>query len=143
LNPQPHERFYLVLLKPSHYDDEGYVIQWLRSAIPSNTLACLNGLALDCNQRRVLGENVEIVVSAYDEMNTRIHPKRLIRKLRGKRALVGLVGVQSNQFPRAMDLARPFRHFSQDSGQWPVPSGQRPVVREDVASCLSILQTEH
>jgi hypothetical protein len=25
------------LIKPSHYDDEGYVIQWLRSAIPSNT----------------------------------------------------------------------------------------------------------
>ncbi len=33
--------FRLVLIKPSHYDDEGYVIQWLRSAIPSNTLAAL------------------------------------------------------------------------------------------------------
>ena len=31
--------FTLVLIKPSHYDDDGYVIQWLRSAIPSNTLA--------------------------------------------------------------------------------------------------------
>ena len=29
------ERFSLVLIKPSHYDDDGYVIQWLRSAIPS------------------------------------------------------------------------------------------------------------
>ena len=97
------------MVKPSHYDDDGYVIQWARSAIPSNTLACLNGLALECNERRVLGENVEIVVSAYDEMNTRIRPQRIIRQLRGKRALVGMVGVQSNQFPRAMDLARPFR----------------------------------
>ncbi|HLG96862.1 MAG TPA: radical SAM protein [Bryobacteraceae bacterium] len=103
------ELFHFVLLKPSHYDDDGYVIQWARSAIPSNTLACLNGLALECNSRRVLGENVEIVVTAYDEMNTRIRPRRIIRHLRGKRALVGLVGVQSNQFPRAMDLARPFR----------------------------------
>ena len=109
MNTKATERFHLVLIKPSHYDDDGYVIQWLRSAIPSDTLACLNGLALECNQRRVLGENVDIVVSAYDEMNTRIRVKRIIRQLRGKRALVGLVGVQSNQFPRAMDIARPFR----------------------------------
>jgi hypothetical protein len=34
---------HLVLIKPTHYDDDGYPIQWLRSAIPSNTLACLNG----------------------------------------------------------------------------------------------------
>ena len=109
MTAKSNERFHLVLIKPSHYDDDGYVIQWLRSAIPSNTLACLNGLALECNSRRVLGANVEIVVSAYDEMNTRIRPQRIIRQLRGKRALVAMVGVQSNQFPRTMDLVRPFR----------------------------------
>ena len=48
--------FELFLIKPSHYDDEGYVIQWLRSSIPSNTLATLYGLALDCAERRVLGD---------------------------------------------------------------------------------------
>ena len=37
--------FHFVMIKPSHYDDDGYPIQWLRSAIPSNTLACLNALA--------------------------------------------------------------------------------------------------
>jgi radical SAM superfamily enzyme YgiQ (UPF0313 family) len=103
------ERFTLVLIIPSHYDDDGYVIQWLRSAIPSNTLAVLSGLALDCEQRRVLGDNVEIEIISLDEMNTRIRPRRLIRQLRGQRALVGIVGVQSNQFPRAMDIARPLR----------------------------------
>jgi hypothetical protein len=103
------ERFSLVLIKPSHYDDEGYVIQWLRSAIPSNTLAVLNGLAMDCNRRRVLGNDVEIDVTAVDETNSRVRLKQIVRQLRGKRALVGLVGVQSNQFPRAMDLARPLR----------------------------------
>jgi hypothetical protein len=36
--------FHFVMIKPTHYDDDGYPIQWLRSAIPSNTLACLNGL---------------------------------------------------------------------------------------------------
>ena len=32
--------FHFVMIKPTHYDDDGYPIQWLRSAIPSNTLAC-------------------------------------------------------------------------------------------------------
>ena len=35
---------HLILIKPTHYDDDGYPIQWLRSAIPSNTLAALYGL---------------------------------------------------------------------------------------------------
>ena len=39
--------FHFVMVKPTHYDDDGYPIQWVRSAIPSNTLACLNGLAED------------------------------------------------------------------------------------------------
>jgi Radical SAM superfamily len=103
------QRFSLVLLKPSHYDDDGYVIQWFRSAIPSNTLAVMNGLALECEQRHVLGDDVEIEISAIDETNSRVHPHRIARRLRGKRSLVALVGVQSNQFPRAMDIARILR----------------------------------
>jgi hypothetical protein len=103
------DQFHLVLIKPSHYDDDGYVIQWLRSAIPSNTLAVINGLALDCRQRQILGENVDIVISAMDETNTRVRLDRVVRQLMGRRALVALIGVQSNQYPRAMDLARPLR----------------------------------
>ena len=101
--------FELFLIKPSHYDDEGYVIQWLRSSIPANTLATLNGLALDCAARRVLGEDVEIRITVQDETNTRIRPEAIIRQIRasGGRGLVGLVGVQTNQFPRAVDIARP------------------------------------
>jgi len=102
------ERFSLVLLKPSHYDDDGYVIQWLRSAIPSNTLAVMNGLALECRERRVLGD-VEIEISAFDETNSRVKPRSIVRQLRGKRGMVALVGVQSNQYPRAMDIARILR----------------------------------
>ena len=48
-------QFHFVMIKPTHYDDDGYPIQWLRSAIPSNTLACLNGLAEDARSREVLG----------------------------------------------------------------------------------------
>ena len=47
--------FHFVTIKPTHYDDDGYSIQWLRSAIPSNTLACLNALAEDAMRRKVLG----------------------------------------------------------------------------------------
>jgi hypothetical protein len=98
------------LIKPTHYDDGGYPIQWFRSAIPSNTLACLNGLAEDAQNRQVLGPGVQIRLGTYDETNRRVHPRRIIREVRraGGRALIGLIGVQSNQFPHAVDLARPF-----------------------------------
>ena len=103
--------FHLVLIKPTHYDDDGYPIRWVKAAIPSNTLACLNGLAEDARRRRVLGPTVEIRLHTFDETNQRVRPKRILRAIRkaGGRALIGLVGVQSNQFPRAVDLARPFR----------------------------------
>ena len=102
--------FRLVLIKPSHYDAEGYVIQWVRSAIPSNTLATLNGLAVECARDRLLGADIEIVIDAYDETNTRIRPEKIIRDIRRAEAgMVGFVGVQSNQFPRTMDMARPLR----------------------------------
>ncbi len=102
--------FHFVMIKPTHYDDDGYPIQWLRSAIPSNTLACLNGLAEDARARQVLGEGVDIRLHTYDETNRRVRPDKIIRMVRqeGGRVLIGLVGVQSNQFARAVDLARPF-----------------------------------
>jgi hypothetical protein len=102
--------FHLVLIKPSHYDDDGYPIQWIRSAIPSNTLACLNGLGLDAQRREVLGADVEIRLHTFDETNRRVRPDRIVRDIEraGGKALIALVGVQSNQFPRAVDLARPF-----------------------------------
>ncbi len=103
--------FLLYLIKPSHYDDDGHVTQWWRSSIPANTLAVLNGLAVDCAARKVLGAAVEIRITVWDETNTRIRPERIVGEIRagGGRGLVGLVGVQTNQFPRAVDIARPLR----------------------------------
>jgi radical SAM superfamily enzyme YgiQ (UPF0313 family) len=103
--------FFVEIIKPSHYDDDGYVIQWLRAFIPSNSLACLYALAHAAGQRRILGEQVDIVVNAYDESDTVIPVSSIIRRIQsgGGRGLVLLAGVQTNQFPRAVDLARQFR----------------------------------
>jgi radical SAM superfamily enzyme YgiQ (UPF0313 family) len=102
--------FRIVLIKPSHYDDDGYVIQWRRSSIPSNSLASVYGLLQECAHERVLGPDTNIEIEAYDECNTVIDIDGVIRRIRaGAGGLVGLVGVQSNQFPRALDLGRQFR----------------------------------
>src|SRR5215469_9244033 len=108
---RPRSKFIVELIKPSHYDDDGYVIQWWRGFIPSNSLSSVYGLALDARDRRVLGEQVEILVAVRDETTTVISTKQLIRKFgrNSNRGLVCLVGVQTNQYPRALDLARPLR----------------------------------
>ncbi len=103
------KRFTIFLIKPSHYDDDGYVIQWFRSAVPSNSLAVVHGLAADAVRRRVLGDDVVMDVRSMDEDNTRVRTKAIAKELAGGRGVVVLVGVQSNQFPRAMDMARPLR----------------------------------
>jgi hypothetical protein len=103
------QRFHVELIKPSHYDDDGYVIQWMKAWVPSNALACLYGLAHNAAEKRLLGEDIEITVNAYDETNTIIPIGRIMRRLQRDGGIVCLVGVQSNQFPRAMDMARRFR----------------------------------
>jgi hypothetical protein len=106
----PKRRFLLDRVKPLHYDDDGYVIQWLRSAIPSNTLAVLYGLAIDRKQRRALGDDIELEITAPDETNTLIGPDRIARAIRrdGGLGMVGIVGV-SNRFQHAFDIARKLR----------------------------------
>jgi radical SAM superfamily enzyme YgiQ (UPF0313 family) len=103
--------FHVEIVKPSHYDKDGYVIQWWKAWIPSNSMACLYAIAKDCAERRVLGDDVVIEVDAYDEMNVGVPVSRIAARLNqpGHDGLVCLVGVQSNQFPRAMILARQFR----------------------------------
>ena len=124
-------RFQLVLVKPSHYDDDGYVIRWWRALIPSNSLAAVYGLALDCAQRQVLGPDVAIDIDVIDESNTRVNIPKLIRRFRkhGNFGLFGLVGVQSNQYPRALDIARSIR-----AANIPVAMGGFHV-----SGCLSML----
>ncbi|WP_337270002.1 B12-binding domain-containing radical SAM protein [Oryzifoliimicrobium ureilyticus] len=127
-------RFQLILIKPSHYDDDGYVIRWWRAMIPSNSLAALYGIAADCAERQVLGPDVEIDIKVIDETNTRVDIPKLLGLLKrhDNFGLVALVGVQSNQYPRALDIARPFR-----AAGVPVSMGGFHV-----SGCLSMLDGE-
>ena len=146
------KRFLLYLIKPSHYDDDGYVIQWIRSEIPSNTLAALYGIALECNERCVLGDDVEIDIAAVDETNTRIRPQRIAQEIQRCEAggLVALVGVQSNQYPRAMDIAKPLREAGiavciggfHASGSLAMLKGTQPEIQEAWDQGISIFAGE-
>jgi hypothetical protein len=109
--PSADRRFQFVLIKPSHYGEDGYVIRWWRAIIPSNSLAAVYGVALECIERKVLGPDVDIDLEAIDEFSQRVEIQKLIRRFKrhGNFGLVALVGVQSNQYPRALDLARPLR----------------------------------
>lgn len=124
-------RFQLILIKPSHYDDDGYVIRWWRAMIPSNSLAALYGIARDCAERAVLGPDAAIDITVIDETNTRVDVVALVDRLRRHDGfgLVALVGVQSNQYPRALDIARPFREAG-----FPVAMGGFHV-----SGCLAML----
>ncbi len=136
----PDRKFQVTLIKPSHYDKDGYVIQWWKAWIPSNSLAALYGLALDAEARKALGPDVEIEIDAYDEMNIVLPFKDIIARHKaaevdgtGSGGLVCLVGVQSNQYPRALSIARRFR----EAGL------QVAIGGFHVSGCLSMLPGVH
>lgn len=110
---KPQRKFYIEMIKPSHYDDDGYVIQWAKAWIPSNSLASLYGILLNFIENGGLGDDVEIIVNGYDETNTIIPIKKIARRLKqpGASGIVCMVGVQSNQFPRTMHIAKQFKEL--------------------------------
>ena len=77
----PQRTFTIVLIKPSHYDGDGYVIQWRRSTIPSNSLASVYGLLAECAEARVLGPEVDIEIEIYDECNTIVDIPAIARRI--------------------------------------------------------------
>jgi hypothetical protein len=144
-------QFCLVLVKPTHYCDDGYPIRWFRSTIPSNSLACLYGIASECGDRDVLGPDVAIDIHAFDEANTRIRPSRIARLIEAAGAgMVMLVGVQSNQTPRALDIARELRALGVQvaiggfhmSGVISMIDGDDPSLREAQAMGISVFAGE-
>ncbi len=104
------KNIHLFLIKPSRYDDEGYLVHHFRGVLPSNTLACLYSLTQDAIKTGRF-QDVRIQVHQVDETVRNIPTKKIIRLAQkpGVKVIVGLVGVQSNQYPRAADLTAIYR----------------------------------
>lgn len=149
--PQRIKKFRIVLIKPSKYDDDGYVIRFWKGVLPSNTLNVLHGLTEDVKQRRVFGD-LRIEVVTFDETAEKIPVKKIIRWSRRSdtKLLVCLVGVQTNQFPRAVDLARQFRACGIDvimggfhtSGTISMLSEQEPDIQELFRESICVVSGE-
>ncbi len=107
----PVRRLVVYLIKPSNYDEDGYVIRYWKGVLPSNTLSCLYGLTDNVRQRGVLGPGLAWRIELVDETVQRVDVRAILRQSRkpGTKLIVCLVGVQSNQFARASDLAVAFR----------------------------------
>ena len=63
----------------------------------------------ECAEARVLGPDVDIAFEIYDECNTIVDIPAISRRILADGGMVAMVGVQSNQFPRALDIGRQFR----------------------------------
>lgn len=61
--------------------------------------------------RRALGPDVEVIGYPIDETNAKVDVDAVIARTAdpATRVMVCLVGVQTNQFPRATDIAKPLR----------------------------------
>lgn len=83
------KQFRIVLIKPSKYDDEGYVIRFWKGVLPSNTLNVLHGLTEDVGERRLFGD-LKIKVETFDETAEKVPVGKIIRwsQRRGTKLLV-------------------------------------------------------
>jgi radical SAM superfamily enzyme YgiQ (UPF0313 family) len=108
----------VVILKPSKYGADGYVERWRRGFMPNSTVPHLRSMT----PAAVRGAAVE--VHAVDEyVQTDLRYLSLLGAERGVRTLVALVGVQSHQFQRALDLAA----FAAARGASAVLGGPHPM----------------
>lgn len=103
---RPIYRVDLYLIKPSNYDDDGYVVRYYRGVLPSNTLACLATLTDQALKSEALA-GIRFRTHLIDETVSWVDCKRISQSQKPEtRTIVALVGVQTNQFPRAADLAK-------------------------------------
>ncbi len=88
----------VVLVKPSKYGVDGYVERFRRGFMPNSTLPHIRSLTCAASPR--------CDVHAIDEyVETDLGYLNLLEKKPGARTLLALVGVQSHQLHRALDLA--------------------------------------
>jgi radical SAM superfamily enzyme YgiQ (UPF0313 family) len=99
-------------IKPSKYDTDGTLLQYRWGVIPSNTLIVLGGL----NAAYAAGRpDIALQTVLWDEVVDRPLSGEVIRSI-GRRGrddgvdvVIGIAGIQSNQYPRARDIALQFK----------------------------------
>lgn len=105
--PRGLERVVVVLIKPTSYDDDGFPYRFLRGVLPTNSLAVMHALTRHA-LAKTLPLHVSVEIYAYED-GIRSHADKLGRLMArfpedGTKLIVGMVAVQSAQFPRACDL---------------------------------------
>ena len=113
LRPEPCRTVRVYFIKPARYD-EGYVQQFRWGVQPSNTLTTLAALNDSFNRRQSADRNVHLETVIWDETCDGVISPATVKAIKekahedGVELLVGLAGVQSNQYPRGRDLALQF-----------------------------------
>jgi hypothetical protein len=105
-------RLVVILIKPSKYDNDGYLVQFRKQLLPCNSLAVLCGLTEAAFQTPFFkGMDCQLVALDETTRSGRVSAERLMGEWSGPdtRIVVGFVAVQTNMFPRARDLAHQFR----------------------------------
>ncbi len=114
LKPEPCRTIRVYFIKPSRYDDDGFVSFFRYGVQPNNTLTVLAALNDEINRRYSSERNVYLETIIWDEICDGIVSSETVKAIRekahedGVELLIGLAGVQSNQYPRGRDLALQF-----------------------------------
>jgi radical SAM superfamily enzyme YgiQ (UPF0313 family) len=110
LRPEPCRTIRVYFIKPSRYDEDGYVQIFRFGVQPNNTLTVLKALNERFNARNSTNRNVYLDTVIWDEICDGVISAETIKAIKekavedGVELLVGLAGVQSNQYPRGRDL---------------------------------------
>lgn len=96
----------VTVIRASNYTDDGYPIRALVGVVRSNTLTQMGTLVQDLVNYPFF-DGVQVKVLKIDEATERVPVKEILKRSRvpGVKSIVMLVGVQTNQFPRAQDIA--------------------------------------
>lgn len=100
-------------IKPSKYDEQGYVLRFWKGVLPNNTLTALAALNEEYNRMRA-AQNVFVETVLWDEIVDGAIDADVIQAINEKaredhvEVLIGMAGVQTNQYPRGRDVALQF-----------------------------------
>ncbi len=111
MKPEPCRTIRVYFIKPSRYDEDGFVQYFRYGVQPNNTLTVMTALNEAFNKRYAVERNVRLETVIWDEICDGIVSPETIQAIKekaredGVELLIGLAGVQSNQYPRGRDLA--------------------------------------